>query len=296
MIDYFKAKTEISLPLEMRNQEFKPIEFLELIFYPEIFSGGKLVCYKSTLKNLRLRIIGSTLYIENSLWKFYHGNNYLPFTYQELIKAIIQLEHELGLNSDTLEVIKLEYGMVVYTDEVDIHFKDFGKYKLYQPYNMTKSGRVYGKYYLNTSMKIKIYDKKFEARREGHHLSNELLRIEKRCNLKMLVKTKNFEGVRANYLSDFSKKGVVEALYNDLISSLRKIEINDDALYSELSPKEIRVIGYFDNEHAREKMKRNHLSTYKRDRLVFEGVKKQSTNKKYIEFIELLENQRTIIF
>lgn len=196
------------------------IDFNGIVFNPVIIQSY-VVKWIASLKNLRLTFIKDQLIIENSIHKFYHGNNYCDFTLSELEKAINQLSEYLGFDIFKAKVLKLEYGCNIRIENpiATIEFiKDYKNKSFSQCY---KNSICYGKKIEMTDFSIKLYDKQKEVKLHyKKDIDDSLLRIEKEIkNMRHLHKN----GIPIYLVSDLINPQNLLKLKEDLVFTFREI-------------------------------------------------------------------------
>lgn len=112
MVDWFSAYTRITPPEGMQKGE-KIVRFGKLDFVACNDNSNDpfpVKRYERKFKNLKFTITGNVLVVQNSLHKFYHGNNFSDFTFSELKKSIIEVEHLTEVNSKDWKITSMELG------------------------------------------------------------------------------------------------------------------------------------------------------------------------------------------
>ncbi|MBS1685359.1 MAG: hypothetical protein JSS76_11405 [Bacteroidetes bacterium] len=113
--------------------------------------------YKS-LGNLRITASANHFSIENSLCKYYHGNNFMTLTYDDLQSALKKLKSELGKKFplDHAKVTLFDFGTNISLDKPAVQYLnllvDSPGYDIY-PY------RPSGKYFSKQRRQLLFYDK-----------------------------------------------------------------------------------------------------------------------------------------
>ena len=240
---------------------------LNLDFDP-IIKEGEIVGYRAKLYNLLIIIRDGIIIIRNSLCKYYHGNNYTNFAYTQINQAVSFLSDYLGINLRDARVTKFEFGVVIIDNNIKETLSRLGNYKNKEPHIMHDQGIPYGIYYINSSHKIKIYSKSEETkRRYGIKLTQNLLRVEKEYTMAHIKSLAKFRGVKIETLGDLCMRSNLQLLGEDLIESLMKIHIkNIPSNVSNLTAKQIRMMGYFNDPYFRDLMKTYHFDAFKSDR------------------------------
>lgn len=208
-------------------------------------------------------------------------------------QAVTNLENQFGISLRDASVTKFEFGVVITDNNIEESFARMGTFKNKEPHIMHDQGIPHGIYYQNTSQKIKMYSKTIEAKRRYRIILNEnLLRVEKiytMAHLKSLVK---FKGVKKYTLGDLCMRKNLELLGEDLVESLCKIQIkNIPDNISNLTAKQIRTWGYFQDPYYRNVMKINHFDAFKSDRAAINKFLNEYRNTGQDQFIQEVRNK-----
>lgn len=295
MLDYTKMKVKIQPPLEVVYQQFKPFFFRNFEFTPLKDKGR--IYYISFWKNLRLKIIGDILFISGSLCKAYHGYNHLNLSFSQLQELKQELEKVLDIPASLIQVTRTEFGLVTDVTNSEISFSNFGKYKHYSSEKMRDSGgRVYGVNYTNSTHRNKIYNKTQEARRNDIQLDRKILRIEKVVSLSDLRRVKAFNSFPMRTLEDVCSERVQKALFNDLISTISKIEFLDLEKIGKLTMRELRVFSYMNDETIRKNVSKNFKVAYKNDKRVYQRCLQKLESKTFKKFLKQLYKLNETLF
>jgi hypothetical protein len=287
MIDNFLITKSI-LPIEHVVKGInEPLFKFNMLCEPHIVNGV-VRDYRGKLNNLFLVIRGDNLIISNSILKYYKGNNYENFYYQELNQAVNCLENILGIPLRDSLVKSFEYGVVIPDNNPYQTYSRFGNYKSKQPHWMIKKGQIYGRYFENSSHKIKIYDKNFEVKKRCRlNMDRSLLRVEKVYSKAHFSSLSNFRNNRIVTLDDLCMRKTLELLGQDLIESLCKIELkNVPEKYGDLTTKDLRVWGYMQYPPVRTAMQKLHKEAFKEDRAKYNKIQKEYRQYKHDVFIE----------
>jgi hypothetical protein len=264
----------------------EPLEQFNLEFYPN-YKKGEVVSYSTKFKNMYLTIRDNQLIIRNSLCKFFHGYNHKNLTGTQLNEAVTSLENTLGISLRDSLVRSFEYGVVLPVKDPKECYQNWHLYKGRTPQIMAAKGREYGVSYENSTHRLKCYNKTFEAKRNGFYFDRNLIRIEKRVTPSHLNSSPRFKNNTIVTLDDLCSWKVLELLGEDLIISLRKIELkNLPSGYDELSTKDLRIWGYMQFDPIRRVMSKYHPEAFKVDRAKYNKI--QQEYKKYNQdvFIE----------
>ena len=192
-----------------------------------------------------------------------------------------ELEFLLDINAENIKVIKFEYGVVIDVTDKDILFRNFGMYKKIRPEMMSSKGRIYGVQYTNSTHRVKLYDKSYEAKRNGIHLNRDYLRIEKCVSTWALRSNKSFKQVKLNNFEDLCSIQIQNLLFQDLYETIDKIEFTDLKKIGNFSIRELRVYSYMNDETIRKIVSKNFKTAYSNDSKVYNAcIEKLKTNKK----------------
>jgi len=292
MIDYFKIKILIKAIEAIISRENSPQIINGIIFYP-LVRKGVVIKYTAKFENLYLSIREDELTIQNSLNKFYHGNNYTNFSYTELQQTIVLIENLLGFPIRGARIISFEFGVVIEDNNIPLTLSRFGHYKGKPPVPMHTNGVIYGTRYANNCMVIKIYDKTSEIkRREGVQLNKNYLRVEKLYMRSHINSISCLKDNPINTLDDLASWKTLEILSQDLVSSLTKIELKPiPELIEDMSPNNLRRWCYLQDPYIRNLMKLHHHKAYKTDLKVINIILKDYCANGHNQMIEEVKNK-----
>lgn len=265
---------------------------LNLDFDP-IIKDDEIVGYRAKLDNLLIIIKDSIIIIRNSLCKYYHGNNYTNFSSTQINQAVSFLSNYLGINLRDARVTRFEFGVVIIDNNIKETLSRLGIYKNKEPHIMHDHGMPYGIYYINTSHKIKIYSKSEETkRRYGIKLTQNLLRVEKEYTMAHIKSLAKFRGIKIDTLGDLCMRSNLQLLGEDLVESLSKIQIkNIPENIDNLTVKEIRRLGYFNDPYYRNLMKTLHFDAFKADRAASNKFNNEYHGNGQDQFIQEVRNK-----
>lgn len=275
MLDGIKAECMSELFTVERT---KPYVAFGKVFYPLWNREGKYIYHHSLVENLVAKInLQGKLTIENSLHKFWHGNNFTDFTLSEIQTSISQIENIFKISSNEFLLKKVEAGLNVTADE-QFHNR-FQQYKMNGFENMRKGKIVYGRKFYLTDFNIKVYNKYLETNlnpnsvkfdNTGNPIPINLNRFEiefKRmrelndCGLIMLSDATNRE-VMMNVVSKLLKK------YND-------IEMDGKYNYNILSSRERELFYAGKDTEFWNLEKEKNKNTYKEKRVKYKSCLKR---------------------
>lgn len=288
-------RVNIHPPSEVIYQQFQPFLFRGLEYTPT--RDKDRISYISSWRNLRLKIIADNLFISGSLCKAYHGYNHVNFTFTQLQELKQELEEVLEVPASQIQVTRAEYGLVCDVTNSGISFSNLGKYKLYFPEKMRDySGKVYGGDYVNSTHRVKFYDKTYEARRNQIYLDRKIIRIEKVVSLSDLRRVKAFNSLPLRTLEDVCSQKVQETLFKDLISTISRIEFLDLDRMGSLSARELRVYSYMNNEIIRKVVSKNFKAAYNNDKRVYQKCLQKLESKTFQKFLKELYKLNESLF
>lgn len=205
---------------------------------------GEIIKYQGIFKNLRFTLKAGKLNIENSLHKFYKGNNYSDYSFSELMKTVNQIEKFTTIKAKELNIKKLEFALNIITDKPAYQylpmFSDF-KHKEYD--KMKSNAFWYGIKYVFTEYTLKIYDKSEMVKRtESINLNQNILRFE-------IQYTRNRRLPSINTLADLINKEKIECLFEELINQVEKLNCIGDEDFSDISSRDREM--YFAGQNGR---------------------------------------------
>jgi hypothetical protein len=211
MIDGFKFKISNQVAVTSLLNHSK----LHFVGYYELRSGI-VRDYKLTAryKGLKFEYYGSVIYIYGNLYEYWTGlKNYQNFKREEAVKALIQLEEDLGIVLSIVEVIKLELGVNVYLPP---NISAAGLIESVLVYKGRVPSHIYYKnsglmrQFKLSEFDIKIYDKGNQHGKGNHYLRYEIV-IKKKQNLAR-------KGI--NYASDLLNKSKLLKINDELINTV----------------------------------------------------------------------------
>lgn len=240
-----------SLPFYWNNIQWSPK------YNPRIC---EVTSYSAKFRNLDFKLTASELIISNSLQKFYMSNNYKPFTYSEVIKAIEELNSYFDFNLYTAQVSKTSVAVVI-NEIADNTFRNWLEYKGKKPFLMRNTTRVYGAHFKATNYNIKGYDKTYQAKlKSGVTVDKSLIRFELEANYRYVNTGKNAIGIYT--VADLVNKQKFDALADELLNVYDTIKKQPIINYQELQPKEIMLMGAMKDKDSCMGLKKYHKDSY----------------------------------
>lgn len=257
------------------------VDFNGIVFNPVIFQS-QVVKWVANYKNLRLTFIKDLLFIENSIHKFYHGNNYSDFTYLNLNQAFIDLSVALNLDLLVAEVKKIEYGCNIEVNNTTQIIENVITYHNHFFLPMSSKSKIYGKKLQATDYAIKLYDKQLEVKLHNKlSLEIPLLRYEKEIiNMRFLLK----KGIAIRSVADLLNVDNLNLLANDLISTFVEIQKKHFLDLGELKIEELKKYCLLENSDARK-------VALKKYRVSLNRYLKEFENKVDTDFYKNIENK-----
>ncbi|MBS1625929.1 MAG: hypothetical protein JST83_18055 [Bacteroidetes bacterium] len=223
-------------------------EYGESLPEDERISSHKI--YKS-LSNLKITASANHFSIENSLCKYYHGNNFTTLTYDDLQSAIEKLKRELGskLPLDHAKVTLFDFGTNISLDKPAVQYLnllvDSPGYDTY-PY------RPSGKYFSKQRRQLLFYDKMATNEYPPPAFwDKNLLRYE----IQYLDKLDKQFG-KYLYVKDLKRKG----FFNQLLSQWRKE-------YFKVTKQPYPYIDYSQATNADDLIRLHNIQTHLRQKL-----------------------------
>ena len=278
MYDTLKIKHQVNqLPKEVIEQQESPFFWKGLKWTP-IFNKktNQVKAYETTVSNLRLELKGNIISCNNSLQKWYMGNNYELFTYSQVVKALKKLNSVLPFNVYNANIHYLAVGTVIEEEAkpiLDAWLSLNGKTS--NP--MLGANKQYGKKFYLSEYNVKGYDKTFEVKtHERIKLNKPLFRFELEIYTRNLNNRKNAIGIYT--VKDLIDKKKYKMLAEELMSKYNKIEKQQSIPLSQLTNKEKEVLALFQNQEILQQYKKDHSETYRNRRKVYNKLKTLSNN------------------
>jgi len=281
----------VSLSVDLGAPIMKPIDSRERIIFGNLEFAGILssrdletYTYKRKEKNLEFTLSNQILRINNSLHKFFAGENYSDYTLEQLKATIHEIEFLTKFQSTDIKIHTCELALNI---ETELPGKDylpmFGLCNFQQANNMMSGKTLYGIKYVFTEYSIKIYDKTEHYKlMYSKQLSKNILRFE--------IEYKKSRRLHAlNTLADLLDKNKIKSAYEDYFSILQKlrcIQSNDLML---LDGKEMSL--YFAGQDAsywRAEKRRDREAVRYRRKMYKEILKKANEQDLIPHFLDCL--------
>tara|TARA_B110000908_G_C10268035_1_gene466812 strand:- start:9506 stop:10399 length:894 start_codon:yes stop_codon:yes gene_type:complete len=289
LYDTIKIKYQVTnLPIEVLEQREESFIWKGIKWCPTYNDKTQKVNgYKTSVDNLDLRLKGSTIFCNNSLQKWYMGNNYEPFAYSQVVKALKKLDSILPFNVYNANIHYLAVGTIIEEEAkpiLDPWLSLNGK----PPIPMLGANMQYGKKFYLSDYNVKGYDKTFEAKTHDRvKLNKQLFRFELEIYTRNLNKRKNPIGIYT--VKDLVDKKKYQMLADELLSKYEKIEKKQSIPLSQLNNKEKEVLALFQNQEILRQYKVDHFETFGNRRKVYNKLKKLSNNMHLIYIKQQLE-------
>jgi hypothetical protein len=290
LYDTLKIKHQvIQLPKEVIEQQEQPFFWKGLKWIP-IFNKktNQVKAYETNVSNLKLELKGNTISCNNSLQKWYMGNNYELFTYSAVVKALEKLDSVLPFNVYKANIHYLAVGTVIEEEAkpiLDPWLSLNGKTSI----PMLGANKQYGKKFYFTDYNVKGYDKTFEVKTHDRNtIGKSIFRFELEIYTRNLNKRKNFIGIYT--VKDLIDKNKFKMLTDELFDKYDKIEKKLSVALSQLNNKEKEVLALFQNQEILKQYKIDHFETYGNRRKVYNKLKKLSNNKQLAHIDVQLKN------
>lgn len=164
MIDTIKVIVDINAPRIVKRRSNEPFFRKGLLFVPHYNQTlGTITGYSSKIENLKLFMTDESLYITNSIHKYWKENNYTDYTLTDIVKTICKLEDKLGFPIQNNKITRIAYGCVIREDPY-LNFPNWKYFKEKLPEYMVSKGKRYGSKFNFTDYSFKGYDKAFELK------------------------------------------------------------------------------------------------------------------------------------
>ena len=267
LYDTFKSKGIVeNLPNEFLAGELKYIHWAGYKWRPIDNKKSNVIGYQTNLNNLNLKLYGSELQIENSLQKFFMGNNYENFSFTQVLTAFEKLNKLLPIDIYKTQVKRIDVGAVI-NHNTEQEYNRWLEYKGKIPIAMIKRNTVYGKEFRQTNNKFKVYDKTFETKQTTDvKLQEALMRLELQGNNRYFNNRTNPIGLYT--VADLIDPMKFKLLTTDFLNFYNDIRKKPNFDFSQWSTKEIRLYSYMVNTDTANAMKKYHKGTHKKERFI----------------------------
>lgn len=184
MVDDLKIEIPIEPPLEFKEKITYPFENNGMLFNPEFNKNGDVVSYSGHCKKLFVKMISGKLLVMNSWHKFYHGENYSDFTWDDLHECMEILASIFGDEFWKSRISKLtvSINLSIDAEQVISRLISFDGIPM-EPMRPRNSRHLYGKRFVSSNYNVKVYNKGFEMDKVEKVEIPPTLRIEKEMKL-----------------------------------------------------------------------------------------------------------------
>jgi|GEM_PF-761506 len=255
------------------------VEIFNTSFYPHHNKEGKYLYHWANIQNNLVAKIdkrrNEVMTIENSLHKFWHGNNFEDFTFSEILQAIDQIEKILNIPSRFLKFKKVEIGINIENNISSFDLLE--SYKMNDFDRMRSGKKVYGKKIFLTDFDIKYYNKFMEtelSQRTNVIGSNSIFIPKNLHRFEIGYKRMRPLAGILTRLSDLRDIKTLQKLGNKLLDTFNLIDMHKDYNFSVLSPRERELVfagmnsEFWEiekiNENTRKDKRRKYLNCIKR--------------------------------
>ncbi|WP_157209248.1 hypothetical protein [Mariniflexile maritimum] len=253
-----------SLPKVFLAGELKYIDWAGFEWCPILSGKNNVKGYSTKLENLKLSLYGSEMYIENSLQKFYMGNNYEDFTFAQVLTALDKLNSKLPIDIYKTQLVRADVGVVINHD-TEQEYNRWLDYKGKLPIPMIKRNIIYGSEIRQTNNKFKVYNKTFEVKQTANvKLQEKLMRVELQGNYRYYNQRANPIGIYT--VQDLINPIKYQLLANEFLNFYDTIKKKPNLNFSKWTTKDIRLYSYMTNPDTAKAMKEHHKETYKKER------------------------------
>lgn len=226
MIDDLILVMDIDLPDMVLRRCCVSFEYLGMVFNP-IYRNGCVIRYESNYRNLRVKLNYDKLVLSGSWHKFYHGNNWGEYTWEEIGLTVNELLEVFGEPLLKAKITKLTFSCNLITDPKPIISK-ITAIKGVPPSEMLggTNHKMYGKYHRMTHYRFKVYDKQTEVNIHDKCKIEPILRIEKELQMNA-ARRRATNPLRISNPLDLFKPEFYQECLNELLSVVFNIEFSN---------------------------------------------------------------------
>jgi hypothetical protein len=213
MVDDLKIEIPIEPPIEFKEKVTYPFQLNGFVFSPDFNKNGDVVSYSGHCRNLFVKMISGKLLVMNSWHKFYHGENYSDFTWEELQGCLEILSEIFGDEFWKSRITKLtvSVNLSIDAEQVISRLISFDGSPM-EPMRPRNSRSVYGKRFATANYNVKVYNKEFEMDRVEKVEIPPTLRIEKEMKLPY------FQKRRKNPIKIYTPMDLLDAKSFDMLA------------------------------------------------------------------------------
>lgn len=248
-IDYIEMIPDTDLGIFQVNQR-KPIQYMNRLFYPSAITTGVGFPKSWTSRSPKEKndfyhkvdLLKGKHLIENSIWKYVHGNNHCSMSLSDCYQGLEQLSTELGWETLSFGVDHVELGVYF-----QLHFDLISKLRMtykgssFDAMKPKRSREIYGWHLALNQYEIKLYDV-----RAKQHLAGEAVtappgsyRFEIKYYDRALIKGNGVAAVVHFFESDLPLyahwrkvvDGIIFKLFPNIPATIKSSDIKNVSLY-----------------------------------------------------------------
>lgn len=203
----------------MEFYKYPEFEMFGIEFNRQHNISGKYAYHVGSLDNLKVIINPRGLLIQNSLHKFYHGNNWGDFKYSEIKETVERIEEKFNMSSKNFKLKTLEAGINV---EFKLQMHELCKLYIMDEFDKMKKGKnIYGKKVFKSDYDFKIYNKYLETKLNNDYDFLDVFGNPINCSKgrnRVEIKFKKMRAISSfiTTLSDLSSNSNLEKLGNKI--------------------------------------------------------------------------------
>lgn len=298
MVDDLKIEISIEPPSEFKEKVSHPFEFYGTVLHPEFNKSGDVISYNGRLDNLFIKMVSGKVLVMNSLHKFYHGNNYSYFKWNDLQDCLQVLARIFGDDFWKARISKITAAVNFECEAPGIieRLISYGGEPM-EPMRPRNSRLVYGKRFASTHYNVKVYDKAFEMKKEERVIISPSLRVEKEMRLPYFQK-RNRNPIKIYTPADLLEPKALDFLSFELFDLIWNLGFN----YG-IDPMEVQdfhdatVVVFMGNSDFRKVLKKkSNYRTYKSHERRYEELREEFKAEDYNELLNnLLEKKVKIL-
>lgn len=298
MVDDLKIEIAIEPPFEFKEKVTYPFECYGVVFSPDFNKSGDVISYTSRFDNLFVKMISGKLFVMNSWHKFFHGNNFSDFSWQNIQDCLHKLEGKLGDDFWKARITKLSTSVnLEYAAEGVLERLISYKGNPMEPMRPRNSRSVYGKRFVSTHYNVKIYDKAFEISKDERISISPTLRIEKEMKMPYFQKRRK-NPIQIYTPSDLLNPSSFEYLRFELFEIVWSLEFEygiDPMKVQDFHDATV-VVFMGDPEYKKVLKKKSNYRTYKSHEKRYEELRNEFKMENFNEILNaLLEDKITLL-
>lgn len=247
-----------------------PIMFSNIMYSP-VYMDGQIRCFRATASNMRISVFTDRTVLQNSLHKYWHGNNCCDFFASEIASAIQQLNYKTGIDWSGALIKKIECGVNIPFDPVRL----CSSLKSYKGRSFDamigKRGKKYGVAVGFSHYRMKSYNKSLAALMvDGIQVPAPLTRWEL-----SITNSKYFTPIgQPLTVSRLIQPDTLLWLSTDAINKFETVVKMEQLDLRRLTAEEKKVCAVMLIPEIREDFKKFHPDSYKKYRRIFTQILK----------------------